>query len=130
MKSEQNSRALDDVFLDRKDVDESLLRDILVKYVKIEKESLSLIPTSEYEKMKQKHKVLICLLSRKAMKIRDMVQNENMRPVEISNIAGIKEGTVRPALRTYLKDGLVKENERGYFIPDYALERVKKEVMT
>lgn len=125
---DEDSNVLDDVFIDRKEIDEGLLRSILIKYVKIEKESLSLIPTSEYETMKKKHKVLICLLSKKAMRLRSMTGNENMRPIEVSNMTGIKEGTVRPVLRAYLKDGLVKEDERGYFVPDYALERVKKEV--
>lgn len=90
---------------------------------------MSLIPTSEYEKLKEKQKVLICLLSRKAMKLRNMVEDEHISPTEISEASGVKIGTVKPTVRDYLKANLLKQDERGYFIPNYALERAKKEVL-
>jgi DNA-binding MarR family transcriptional regulator len=122
-------RPLDDVFISRDEIGQSLLRDVLIKYVKINEESMSVIPTLEYEKLKEKQKVLIYLLSRKALKLRDMVEHEHMTPTEISKTSGVKIGTVKPVVRKYFKDNLLKKNKNGYFIPDYALERVKKEVL-
>jgi hypothetical protein len=122
----ENRGSLDEIFIDGSEVDENLIQNILVRFIRIEKESMSLIPTPEYEKLKEKQKVLICLLSRKAMKLRHMTTHEHMSPTEISKVSGVKKGTVRPVIRDYLNANLLRKEKDGYFIPDFALERVRE----
>ncbi|MBU7047660.1 MAG: hypothetical protein HXS54_14595 [Theionarchaea archaeon] len=119
-----NKSPLDELFIERQEVDENILRNILIRFVKIERESTSIIPTSDYDKLKEKEKILVYLLSRKAMKICNLIENESGSPSEISKVSGVKIGTVLPAVRSYYKKGMLSRNKNGYFIPNHALEKV------
>jgi len=117
---------LDELFIGRQEVDEKLLRDILIRFVRIEKESASIVPTPEYYGLKEKEKILVYLLSRKAMKIRQFIENESENPSDISRMSGVKEGTVFPAVREYLKEGILSKDENGYYIPNFAIGKVEE----
>jgi len=51
---------------------------------------------------------------------------ENASPTEINISTGLKQGTVNPTLRRLLEDGVVGQTkERKYYIPNFAIEKVK-----
>ena len=110
-----------------KDVDRKLVADILAPYVRLDKDVLNIRPLEAWNELKAQPKILIYLLSRKAMLALDFsLIAEGGTPSEVANDTGLKQGTVNPALRGLLGDRLVAQDKDGrYFIPNHAIERVK-----
>ena len=110
-----------------RDVDRKLVADILAPYVRSDKDALNIRPQEAWNELKAQPKILIYLLSRKAMLALDFsLTAEGGTPSEVANDTGLKQGTVNPALRGLLDNRLVAQDKEGrYFIPNHAIERVK-----
>jgi len=110
--------------------DEYLLYELLKDIIGIEKDSGELIFSKEYGKLSEKGKVLVVLLAQKARvrlgKAPKGFSKEELRPKEIAELSGVKSSTVRVSLMKLREEGLVKSTEDGYFVPNYALPKVKE----
>jgi hypothetical protein len=112
-----------------RDMDRKLVADILAPYVRIDKDVCNIRPLEAWTRLNVKPKILIYLLSRKAMlALGFSLTTEGATASEVAKDTGrLKRGTVNPALRGLLNDDrLVDQDKDGrYFIPNHAIERVK-----
>jgi len=118
---------LESLLVSGKEVDKKLVAEILEPYLRIDKETCDIRPLSSWGEVKAYNKILLYLLARKAMKALGLeIEDESASATEIVQNTGLKKGTVNPALRG-LFDGRVvaQDEERKYYIPNYAIEKVK-----
>lgn len=110
-----------------KELDRKLVADILAPFVRIDKDTCSIRPMREWNKLDTTQKTLVYLLARKAMLALDLpIEREAAGPAEIAKATGIKEGTVAPLVRSLLDQRLLDQTrERKYFVPGYAIEEIR-----
>lgn len=118
---------LESLLVDGKEVDKKLVAEILSPYLKIDRETCEIRPLGSWDDLKAYRKILIYLVARKAMVALGLnLPEENASATEIMLNTGLKQGTVNPTLRRLLEDGVVAQTkERKYYIPNYAIEKVK-----
>ncbi len=119
---------LESLVVSGKDVDKKLVAQILSPYVKLDKDACNIRPTEGWNSLKAYEKIIIYLLSRKAMVALDFnIPSESASTSEVAKDTGLKTGTVNPALRNLLDDNRLVDQEKDgrYFIPNHAIERVK-----
>jgi len=117
---------LDELIVDENQViDKGLLRDIIKPYLMITNEG-GVIFKNPFDKQTGAKKILIYILARKVMKIKNVgnLKHENVNQKDISEKTNIADYNVRSYIATPLK-GIVLRDENGYFIPNYNLIRVK-----
>ena len=121
------SDELESLLVNGKEVDKKLVAEILSPYLRIDKETCDIRPLSSWDDLKAYRKILIYLVARKAMVALGLsLPEENASATEIMLSSGLKQGTVNPTLRRLLEDGVVAQTkERKYYIPNYAIEKVK-----
>lgn len=120
--------SLKDLIVDGGQVDESVLADVLMAYVRFDRESATVRFLPEWNARSARLKVLIYLLGRKAaaLAIGKDGYEETQGPGQISEGTGIDGNTVRPTLSGLLKDGLVaKDARKRYFVPGHVLTAVR-----
>ena len=93
------SNELDDLFVDGKEIDKQLVAEILLPYVKIDKNTCEIRPLRPWNDVKAYIKILIYLLARKAMVAWGLNIEEAASNTEIISNTGLKSGTVHPAVR-------------------------------
>jgi hypothetical protein len=96
-------------------------------YVRIDPATQEFIPTSDWTRLGQVHRIIAYLLARKAMVALEIpLDKEAVPPRGIEGAIGMKGGTLRSLLRRLLQEGLVARDRAGdYCIPNYALEAAK-----
>lgn len=118
----------DDLLIDEDEVNESLLTETLIEYVRIGNESGGIIAQAAYEELTNREKVIVILLAQHAIEGLDMTDTAWLTPTEIAKKSGIKKNSVYPAVRE-LDDADVAETDDGaYRIPTHSLERAKQEL--
>ena len=118
---------LDELFVNGKEVDRELVAKILAPFLRIDKDSCSIVPTERWLKLNNKLKIILFLVARKAMKLRDLpIDNEGATPAEIETETGIKGGSIRPKLKGFFEDKTINRTEDArYFVPNYSLTKIK-----
>ena len=120
------SNELDDLFVDGKEIDKKLVAEILLPYVKIDKNTCEIRPLRPWNDVKAYIKILIYLLARKAMVAWGLNIEEAASNTEIISNTGLKRGTVHPAVRQlYDEKNLEQTKEKKYYVPNYSIEKVK-----
>jgi hypothetical protein len=71
-------------------------------------------------------KMLVFLVCRKAMLLREVVSDERIGPKEISKSIGINEASARDISRNKFTKKLVKGEKGKYYIPNFKLKSVKE----
>jgi len=117
-----------DVLFEEEKVDEKMIKqiigEILVNYVRLSQDG-GIFPLPEFDNLNRFQKLLIYLLAKKALYVRQLVVNELTPPSEIRKNTGLPMGTVNPSLRQLERDRLVKSDLGRYKIPNYALNKIK-----
>ena len=118
---------LESLVVSGKDMDRRLVAEILTPYVRLDRDGCNIRPLEGWRKLKAQAKILLYLLSRKAMLALDFgLPIEGATAGDVANSTGMKKGTVNPALRELLSDRLIDQAKDGrYFVPNHAIERVK-----
>jgi len=126
------SNQLDQLFVSGKEVDQELVAKILSPFLKIDRDSCTIVPNEQWQELNNDLKIILFLLARKVMKLRGLtIDNEGAVPSEIENGTGIKGGSVRPRLRSLLDEKVISRTKDGrYFVPNYSLMRIKARVNT
>jgi len=121
------SGELESLLVSGKEMDAKLVTEILKPYLKIEKETNDIRPSSSWTGLKSNVKILLYLIARKAMVALGLpLSEEAASATEIMQKTGMKKGTVNPALRVLFGDGLIKQTEdKKYYVPNVAIEEVK-----
>lgn len=122
--SEQSS--LEDLLVDEEQLNEDLLANTVGKYVNIGKDSGDLIPKETYNDLNSREKVVVALLAQKARFELEMAEEEWLTPSELSDLSGVKKGTIYPAVRDLADDGVVRDEDGAYMIPSVKVEQAKE----
>lgn len=123
---------LDDLFINGKELDQGLVAKILAPFLRIDRDSCGIIPTERWLKLNNELKIILFLVARKVMKLRDLpIDNEGATPAEIETETGIKGGSIRPKLRGLFEDKTINRTEDArYFVPNYSLTKIKTMIET
>lgn len=117
---------LNDLLINEEELNEELLFEVLSDYIRIGSESGSLVTQSQFRELNSRRKVLVVLLSQKARTELDLADSEWMTPTEISEISGMKKGTVYPAVRELSEEYNIAESEDGnYRVPSHNLHKAR-----
>ena len=106
-------------------INKRLVTDILMRFIKISTDGEVLFEGTFF-KLDNKRKILIYLLTRKVMKIKNIgsLETEEAGPSEISNQTGIAFGSVTWTVRD-LDSKLIKSINGKYYVPNYYIEKIK-----
>lgn len=123
---------LDDLFVSGQEVDQELIAKILAPFLRIDKDSCTIVPTERWLKLHNELKIILFLVARKAMKLRGLpIDNEGASPAEIEKETGLKGGSIRPILRGLFEDKTINRTEDArYFVPNYSLTKIKTMIET
>jgi hypothetical protein len=107
------------------EVDRELLATVLEPYVTIDPSH----GTFAYRKgvrdsLANRERVLVALLSRKALALLGSKTQEAAQPRQLEELAGIKGGTLRPLLRQLVTSGVLWQDDRGYAVPNHSLHDI------
>lgn len=117
---------LETVIADEQALNEELLAETVTKYARVGNETGSLIPEDPFNELDSKGKIVIALLAQKVRYELDHVEEEWITPSGISDMTGVKKGTIYPAVRALAEDGLVEDDDGKYRVPTVKLEAAKR----
>jgi len=116
---------LDKIFTSEKEIDTQLLSDILLPHLKINTEDNSIFFTDAGNLLPITDRLIIFLLARKVLKLKEKIAIEGLSPTDIIEGTHLKEGSVHPGLKTLRETGLVMVKEGKYFVPNHQLGKIK-----
>jgi len=118
---------LESLVVSGKEMDRKLVAEILEPYMRLDRDGCNIRPLEGWNNLKVRAKILLYLLSRKAMLALDFgLPIEGATAGDVANDTGLKTGAVNPTLRKLLSDRLIDQAKDGrYFVPNHAIERIK-----
>jgi predicted transcriptional regulator len=119
-------RSLEDLLVDEEQLNKELLANTVGEFVNIGKDSGDLIPNEAYNNLNSMKKVVVALLAQKARFELDMTEEEWLSPSEISELSGVKKGTVYPNVRDLVDEGVIRDDDGEYVIPSVKVEEAKE----
>lgn len=112
---------LDVLFVKGDEVNRELLANLLSKYVRLDEKG-RIFPLSSFYAETNKNKVIIILLSRKAISLKSG-KEEAASPSELSNVIDIPDGSLRPVLRELVEEGIADDESSKYKIFSHTIQR-------
>ena len=109
------------LFVKGDEVNRELLGILLLKYVRLDEKG-NIFPLTPFFKQKNKKKLIILLLARKALSLKTGIE-EPISPVELSKLVNIPEGSVRPTLRLLVDARIAGDEDGKYKIFSHAVPR-------
>lgn len=123
---------LDSIFFTGESIDRELLANTLAPFVKIYVQSgkVEIIFTDAGRKLSARGRILVYLLARKAIFLRDstLLEEEAVTPAEIEADTHIPGGTVRPTLKKLADARRVQVDASKYSVRNYALPEIYDEL--
>jgi hypothetical protein len=116
---------LDRLFIDDDEINRELLADVLDGLVQITRKG-HMLPRPKYKDLTTKQKIVVYILTCKALAAREMIDSEAVGSTEVSQATDIPRGTVSPYLNQFEDDGLVVNEDGGYYIPNHRLTKAKE----
>jgi len=118
---------LEDLVVSGEELDKKLAAEILVTYVRLDKDKRGIRPTEGWIGLSEEQKILVYLLARKAMLALNFdLTAEGATAGEVVQDTGVKKGTAHPALRKLLGNRFLEQSEKGrYSVPNYAIPQIK-----
>lgn len=124
MENENNIQQdeFDDLFIDKSEViDKKLLKDSIVRYVKLTNEGTPILE-KEFYSLNNTQKVIVFLLIRKVLKLKEMIVEEEIGPTDIGNSIGLPIGSVKSVFH-FTQDNIFLSIKGKYKLPDYAIKK-------
>jgi len=113
---------LEDLFVKKDELlDKTLLKESIMKYAKLTNEG-ELIPGREFYNLPNLKKVIVFLLARKVLKVKNVIEEEEIGPTELSKSIGIPVGSVKTIFHS-TKDILFVSVSGKYKMPNYAIQK-------
>lgn len=132
MADNSSPQVLEDLLVDEEQMNRELLANLLDEYVRIGNESGSLITRPAFKELTAKRKIVVVLLAQRASHELGKANSEWLSPSEISEISGIKSGTIYPSIRDLEEEGIAESDDGSYHIPPYnftvAKQFIKEEI--
>lgn len=121
---------LEDLLVSGDEINKDLVASILSPFIRVERETGSIIFQEGWERLSERNKVLVFLAARKGLKALEILtQDEDVMPADIAEATGLVGGTVRSVLHRLTKQRLIdRKRDGGYCVPNWALQRVKDEL--
>lgn len=121
-----DQKTLDDLLVDEEKLNEELLAGTVGKYAEIGKDTGDLIPNERYNDLPSRKKVVVALLAQKARYELDLAEEEWISPSKISELSGVKKGTIYPVVRDLVDEGVIRDDDGDYMIPSVKVEKAKE----
>lgn len=112
---------LDTLFVKDDEVNREILRDALIKFVRVD-ENGRIYPLAPFYKQSNRNKVILLLLARKAIALRTNIV-EAVSPLELGKLSSMPDGSLRPTLRTLVNEGLIDDENSEYKVLPHAVAR-------
>ena len=122
---------LEELLVNREELDRQLLAEVLLPFVGIDPARKEIVPKEAWSGLNAEGKILIVLLTRKAMYAMPEVGIgvEGLASKEVEVATGVKGGTLRPTLTRMKKKGLISQDgQKRYYIPGTSVLAVKSAV--
>lgn len=116
---------LDEVFVDEEDMNEKLIAEILREKVKVGENEGQLFFQDGFDSLNSAQKLGAVLVARKAAEHRGAIEDQKVTPSTLSDITGIKTGTVKPKLKELRDQNLAKSENGNYYVPNPNLSKMK-----
>lgn len=127
--SENESDPFDKFIVDENEpMDKQLVVDIVKPYVESIGKNKVIEYSEKFNKSSAWVKILVYLCCRKIMSGKNIVESEEVGPIEIAEDTGISKGSALDVSRDKNLVKLVSKNKQGYFIPNHKLKQVKIKV--
>lgn len=107
------------------ELDQKLLATTLTGLVWIDKDSGEIRFTREVAQLPKNLQLLTYLLARKAAAALGFISEEPISSKDLTSKLGMSGGSVRGQLSIFSKERLVANKAGKYWVPNYAIERVK-----
>lgn len=117
---------LEKLFVSSEELDQELLATVLMDLAKIDRDSGEIRFTSKAVRLPKKLQILIYLMSRKAARAHSVISEELISSKELAPKLGIGGSSLRGQLSDFTKERLVESKSGRYWVPNYAIERVKE----
>ena len=120
---------LKDLLVNRGELDEQLLTEVLLPLVGIDPSTMEVVPREGWRKLKPEGKILTVLLARKAMCAMSEIalEVEGLASKDLQKATGVKGGTLRPTLTRMKDKGLIMQDSRKlYSVPVTAVLTAKE----
>jgi len=115
---------LDDIFVDGDQMDRELIASILEPYMAIDSEDGELYPKEAYGDLNSKSQIQIVLAAERAKTLHGLADSASLGPSAISDLGGINENTVKPAVRDLADDGQIADTDDGYEVRSPHLSQI------
>lgn len=125
-----NQLTFNDLLIDEEEVNENLLAETLIEYIRIGEESGRIVPQEAFEDLTNGQKVIVTLLAQHAREGLDMAEKGWVTPTEIANLSGINKNSVYPTVRKLEDDDIAENDDGSYRIPTHSLETAKQQLNT
>ncbi|MFH0986560.1 MAG: hypothetical protein V1911_00760 [Candidatus Micrarchaeota archaeon] len=112
---------LDTLFVRGDEVNRELLSSILTRYVRLDEKG-RIFPLSQFYSETNKNRVIIALLSRKAISLKTGTE-ESISPSELGKLIDLPDGSLRPTLRELVDEKLADDENSRYKISSHAVRR-------
>ena len=114
------------VVSEKKKLNRKLVADILLPYVRLDKDASNIRSLEAWLGLGTDLKILVYLLARKAMVILGFgLGAEGAAVSEVARDTNLKLGAVSPVVRKMYAEGILdRARDRRYFVPNDAIERV------
>lgn len=115
-------KALAHLLVDEDEIGRALVAEALEPYVRLTRRG-TISPLASFDELGAEQKVLVALLSFRAMHLLGMRETEGARPAHIAEATGVPPGTVRPALQRLARKRMAAKAEGDYVVPLHASQR-------
>jgi len=104
-------------------LDRELLASSLEGLVFVDPDRQKIMFTPEAMSLSTRKRVVLYLLGRKVLRALGGTEVvEEVKPKDMEGPTGLKGGTIRPRLKQLLDEGIIAQDENGYYVPVYNLE--------
>lgn len=102
-------------------IDKKLLGSTLTNFIKLTPTGELILETNFYN-LSNTQKIIIYLLARKVLKIKKIIEQEEIGPTDLANSIGLAIGSVKSVF-FFTKDNIFKSLNGKYMIPNYAITK-------
>jgi len=119
------SEPLEKLVVSGTELDRELIATTLANLVRIDKDKGEIRLTLEAIQLPKKLQILIYLTGRKAATALGILPGEPIAPKDLASQLGMGGSSIRGQLFTLSKERLIGSESGKYWVPNYAIERVK-----
>jgi hypothetical protein len=122
------SNPLEELYTDNRQVDTANLLSILKPFIRLHKETGTVIFTPLGISLSANKKIVLLFLAKKALFLLGVIASEPLAPKDVKLEFGknIPPGTIDAALKRFSEKGPLRGQDGKYFIPDFNLPQVQE----